>query len=127
MTSFSYLKTHHTWEDFLGMLLGALIVASPWLAGQMSSPIVVLNAALVGTIVFALALLSLVDVRLWEEGVEMACGAWLLVSPYILSYSQTGQLQNWHALLGAAVVVLAMYELWQDWQRPNNRTADNDT
>ena len=30
MSGFSFFRKHRTWEDWLGMLLGVLIVVSPW-------------------------------------------------------------------------------------------------
>ena len=119
MHRYSLLTTHRTWEDFLGMLLGALIVASPWLAGPAPGQLVFLNTALVGTLVFALAALSFVGLQRWEEVAEMACGAWLIVAPFALDYADGGQLQYWHFALGLGVVLLAGLELWQDWRLSN--------
>jgi len=42
-------------------------------------------------------------------------GLWLIVSPYTLGYSREGFLRIYHAGLGAAVVLLGVLQLWQDW------------
>ena len=34
MSDFRFFNTHRTWEDWLGMLLGVLIVVSPWVPTQ---------------------------------------------------------------------------------------------
>ena len=39
-------------------------------------------------------------------------GAWLIASPFIFAYA--GALSLWHYALGAAVILLAVLELWQD-------------
>ena len=36
MSDFRLLGTHRTWEDWCGMLLGVLIVLSPWFPTQTS-------------------------------------------------------------------------------------------
>jgi SPW repeat len=116
MHPYSFVKTHYTWEDFLGMILGVVIVASPLLAGQMASTMVSLNAALVGTLVFALAALSFVGLQRWEEVVELLCGVWLIAAPFAFGYVNGGQLRYWHFALGCVVALLAALELWQDWR-----------
>ena len=36
MSDFRFFSTHRTWEDRCGMLLGVLIVLSPWFPTQTS-------------------------------------------------------------------------------------------
>ena len=123
MHGYSLPTTHRTWENFLGMLLGVLIVASPWLACPMSGQVVFFNAALVGKLVFALAALCFVGLQRWEELAEMVCGAWLIAAPFVFGYVDDGQLQHWHFALGTAVVLLAGLELWKDWRLSTKDSA----
>jgi hypothetical protein len=51
----------------------------------------------------------------WEEILELACGGWIIASPLVFQYS--GDLSIIHMILGAAVMVLALFELWQDRKR----------
>jgi hypothetical protein len=122
MSDFSFFKTHRSWEDWLGMLLGVVIVLSPWLPTQAAQEMleaersfVVLNTFTVGLLVFGLAQLEYVALQRWEEVAEILLGLWLLVSPYIFSYHVEGMLRFWHTGLGGAVVLLAALQLWQDW------------
>jgi hypothetical protein len=118
-----FFKTHHTWEDGLGIVLGVLIGLAPWLAGQTESLGTIYNAALVGVLVLALASLELVDLRRWEEIAETVCGLWLIASPFVLGYAAAGALRYWHLALGAMVVLLAAAELWQDWKLNDRELA----
>ncbi|HEY5131308.1 MAG TPA: hypothetical protein VIJ35_29130 [Bradyrhizobium sp.] len=65
MSDFRFFKTHRSWEDWLGMLLGVLIVLSPWFPTQASPEIaadrsyVILNTFAVGVII-----LRIIAVRL---------------------------------------------------------------
>jgi hypothetical protein len=122
MSDFSFFKTHRTWEDWLGMLLGVMIVLSPWFPLQADREIVdaersfiILNTFTVGLLVFGLAQREYVALQRWEEGAEIVLGLWLIVSPYLFGYSADGMLRFWHTSLGGLVVLLATLQLWQDW------------
>jgi hypothetical protein len=111
------LKTHRTWEDGAGLVLGLMIGLSPWFYDEPVVPAVVLNSALAGLAVLVLAQLEIVHPRRWEEIAQLACGLWLSVSPFILHYAHQHHLRLWHWALGSAVSILAVFELWQDWRR----------
>jgi O-antigen/teichoic acid export membrane protein len=112
------LKPHRTWEDGAGLMLGIIIGLSPWFYDEPVVPSVVLNSALIGLAVLALAQLELVRLRRWEEIAQLACGIYLFASPFIFHYAHQHHLRLWHWALGAAVAILALFELWQDWSDP---------
>lgn len=122
MSDFGFFRTHRTWEDWCGMLLGALIVVSPWfpipedvpIAGQ---PIIILNTVVIGLVVFSLAQLEYVALQRWEEVTTIVVGLWLIVSPYVLGYSGEGFMRLYHSSLGVVVVLLGLLQLWQDWEQ----------
>lgn len=110
------IKPHRSWEDGLGLLLGIMIGLSPWLYEEVSVvPAVVLNSALTGLAVLALAQLEIVRLRRWEEVAQLVCGIWLIASPFIFDYAHQDHLRVWHWALGTIVSALAAFELWQDW------------
>ncbi len=123
MSRIGFFNVHRSWEDWLSMLVGVLIGFSPWLAGQPDNPAVLGNALVVGLFVFGLAELTYVSLTRWEEIGEIACGLWLIASPFTFGYAESGALRYWHFLLGAAVVVLAALELWQDWKLSGKELA----
>lgn len=112
MAGIRFLNVHRAWEDWAGIVLGILIVLSPWFTGQSDDIAVVTNAGLIGALVLALAAFELVDLHRWEESGEFVCGAWLAASPFIFGYA--GGLRTSHLVLGAVVMLLAALELWQD-------------
>jgi hypothetical protein len=121
MSDFGLLKTHRTWEDWCGMLIGALIIASPWFpiqdeAAITGHQIIILNAIAIGLVVFSLAQLEYVALQRWEEVTTILVGLWLVVSPYVLGYSGEGFLRLYHTSLGVIVVLLGALQLWQDWK-----------
>ncbi|AJA63117.1 SPW repeat protein [Bradyrhizobium japonicum] len=120
MSDFSFFKTHRTWEDWCGMLLGALIVASPWFPIQDHAPVIerqvmVLNTVAIGLVVFGLSQLEYVALQRWQEVATIVVGLWLIVSPYVFGYSGEGFLRIYHTSLGAVAVILGVLQLWQDW------------
>lgn len=123
MAGIRFFGVHRPWEDWVGMLVGILIVLSPWLAPEQHSRSVIWNAVLVGGIVLALAQLAYVSLQRWEETGEVGCGLWLVASPFFLDYAKSGTLRYWHFVLGAIVVLLAALELWQDWAQSDNELA----
>jgi SPW repeat len=116
MAGIRLFNVHYVWEDCLSMVLGALIVLTSWMVGDGATQSVATNAVIVGILVLALGASEFLDLRRWEEGLETACGLWLIVSPFIFGYADAGTLRYWHFVLGAAVVLLAVLELRQDWK-----------
>jgi hypothetical protein len=122
MSGFGYFKTHRTWEDWAGMLLGVLIILSPWFPTQASHEVVdaersyvILNTFTVGMLVFGLAQLEYVALQRWEEVAAIFLALWLIISSYVFGYSGDGLLRFYHSTLGGLVLLLAALQLWQDW------------
>ena len=122
MSNFQFFKSHKAWEDWCGMLLGVTVVLSPWLARQpiyglaeVNHGAVILNTFTVGLMVLGLAQLEYMVLRRWEEIAMIVLGLWLIVTPLALGYSGDGTLRFWHTSLGCAVLLLAILQLWQDW------------
>jgi hypothetical protein len=123
MSDFGFFKTHRTWEDWLGMLLGVLIILSPWFPTQASHEIVdagrsvvIVNTFAVGILVFFLAQLEYVALQRWEEVAAILLALWMIVSPYVFGYHGDGLLRFYHSALGGLVLLLATLQLWQDWE-----------
>jgi hypothetical protein len=76
---------------------------------------IAVNAGLFGVLIAGLAMLELMSLQRWEEILELACGGWIIASPLVFQYS--GDPSIIHMILGAAVMVLALFELWQDRKR----------
>ncbi len=114
MAGIRLFNSHYIWEDCLSMALGALIVLTSWMFGDVGSQTVAINTVIVGLLVLVLGASEFVDLHRWEEGLETACGLWLIASPFIFGYADAGTLRYWHFVLGTAVVLLAVLELWQD-------------
>ncbi|MFL6790939.1 MAG: SPW repeat protein [Bradyrhizobium sp.] len=131
MSDFRFFSTHRSWEDWFGMLLGVLIVVSPWFPMQSSQvvdserSVMILNTFVIGMLVFGLAQLEYVALQRWEEVAEIALGLWLMASPFIFGYSGDDMLRIWHITLGGIVLLLGALQLWQDWRLSDQELADH--
>ena len=125
MSGIRLFNVHYLWEDILSMGLGALIVLTSWMFGDAGTQGVATNAAIVGILVLALGSSEFLALRRWEEGLEIACGLWLVASPFVFGYANAGTLRYWHFILGAVVVLLAVLELWQDWKLGDDQLAQH--
>ncbi|UPJ53216.1 SPW repeat protein [Bradyrhizobium sp. 200] len=131
MSGFGFFNKHRTWEDWFGMLLGVLIVVSPWFPFSSHDVMdaerstMILNTFVVGMLVFGLAQLEYVALQRWEEVGAIVLGLWLIASPFVLGYSGDDILRAWHIALGAIVVLLGALQLWQDWRLSDQELANH--
>jgi SPW repeat-containing protein len=112
----SNIGTHRHWEDWCSMAIGAAILMSPVITQIMDRPDVTLNAVSVGLLVMLLAWQELMLLETWEEYLEVALGLWLVISPWIIGYSDQGVPTAMHVALGGAVAALGAVEFCQDWR-----------
>ncbi len=110
-----WLAQHRGWEDVCSACLGVLIILSPVVADIDPGVAVFISAGLAGTVITMLALLELMSLERWEEVLELAFGLWVVISPLVFGYD--GTLRVAHFVLGGAVAMLALLELWQDRNR----------
>jgi hypothetical protein len=129
MSGFNFFSRHRSWEDWLGMLLGVLIVVSPWFPFSSHDVMdaerstLILNTFVVGMLVFGFAQLEYVALQRWEEVGEIAIGLWLVASQFILGYAGDEALRAWHIVLGGIVALLGALQLWQDWHLSDQELA----
>jgi SPW repeat len=120
-----FFNTHRTWEEWCGMILGIVILLSPWFTTRPEHGEVIINAMGVGILVFGLAQLEYLALQRWEEAGSFVLGVWLICSPFIFDYAGADPLRYWHFVLGALVAALAALELWQDWMRSDQELAEH--
>jgi SPW repeat len=60
MAAIRIFGVHRTWEDWIGIIVGALIVISSWRVNAFDSQFVVMNAVIVGVLVLSLAGMEIV-------------------------------------------------------------------
>jgi hypothetical protein len=100
------------WQDYLDLLLGVWIAASPWVLGFADGyPAAAWNALVTGGAITVLAAIDLEFFSKVEEWVLIALGAWSIASPWV--FGLTGDRMGTASMVvaGIAVIALTVWEL----------------
>jgi hypothetical protein len=106
------------WQDHTIFLIGLWLIVTPWSLGAYGSDSLPSGAAawnflFCGLIVAALGGLAYASRYVWEDRLDVFLGVWLIVSPWILQFTDHALL-TWNALLsGLLLMILAGWVLWR--------------
>ena len=98
--------------DWINLILGLLLVISPWLFGFVATTSAMWNAVILGVIIAALSILAISAYARWEEWVNALAGLWVIFSPWFLGFSGVASAAWTHFIVGIVVVVIAAIEMW---------------
>lgn len=105
------------WQDWLNLLLGIWICASPWALNFTDNAAATRSAAAVGFLIIVSEVFTFWGLRFLEESIDVLLGAWLLISAWLLDIGAPSAKVDF-IISGFAVVLLAMYEIWDARQPP---------
>ena len=108
------MKQIKHWQDPLSGLPGVWLLVAPWVLGFAQSTTPTANSTLVGMALMATALGATFVPRAWEEWTEVALGAWLVISPWVLGFASLQRPMMNAVVVGIAVLVLALWVLATD-------------
>lgn len=97
--------------DVLNLILGAILVLSPWIFG-FASGAQSQNAVISGIVIVILSIAALAAFMEWEEWINLLAGIWVLVSPWVLGFANAATAMWTHVIIGLLVAVIAAVELW---------------
>ena len=97
------------WKDAVNLVLGLWLIVSPWALGFVTDRTPTWNAWAVGVVIAVAALAALIAFNKWEEWVEIALGAWLIVSPYLLGFTMQMHTTWNQVIIGIIVGGLAIW------------------
>lgn len=91
------------WQDWVNLVLGAWLLIAPFLGVGVGSEAAVWNSYISGLIVLAFAWAALARPQRWEEWINLAVGVWLVISPFVLNYTNlTGAMWS-HIIIGLVI------------------------
>jgi hypothetical protein len=105
--AFSFPKQ---WEDWSSWALGIWLLLSPWALFFDPEPKALENALAVGALIIIVEIVELSIFRDWEEWINVALGAWLAISPWVLGVASSAARWNF-VIVGVLVLALALYEI----------------
>lgn len=101
------------WEDWANLILGAWLIIAPFTGLGGTSDIAAWNSYVAGTAVAIFALAALVRPQLWEEWLNLVVGAWLVIAPFALGFTdQYGVMWN-QIVVGLAIAGVALWAVAQ--------------
>ncbi len=111
--------------DVYNLLLAALLFASPWLF-KLTNGTARMDFWIGGAAIAAISIGAIVAFASWEEWANLALGAWLVASPWILGFAHA-RATHFSVAIGAAVAYLALIELWLQYDATHfaRPTRDN--
>lgn len=97
------IKEH--WRDWLMLLFGAWLVASPFAFGHATpdAGMMMWVPVLIGVAVIVFAVAVLRKTQVWEEWILLALGAALIAAPFVLGYAGV-TLAMWNSVIVGLLV-----------------------
>ncbi|WP_202962670.1 SPW repeat protein [Herminiimonas sp. CN] len=107
--------TTKRWQDGGNLVLGVWMFFSPWmLAYAAGMPLAAWNAVILGAAIVVFAAVAMYMPRVWEEGLNMALGVWLIVSPWALRFTAERSAMMNAVVVGILVAALAAWAMLRD-------------
>ncbi len=97
------------WQDWVSLILGIWLFISPWVVGFSAVSNAAANAWILGIVVAVVAIIALSTPQLWEEWVNLILGIWLIISPWVVGFSNMAA-PTWDSVIVGLIV--ALVNLW---------------
>jgi len=96
--------------DIYNLVLGLFLVLSPWLFAYVRRTAST-DIWVSGALIVLVSIAAIIAFSQWDEWINLALGIWLIVSPWVLGFTNTKAM---HVSIGVGIAVayLALLELW---------------
>lgn len=104
------------WQDIANFIIGAWLFVSPWVL-RLTADVpqaAVWNAYLVGAAIMVFAAAAVYLPRVWEEGLNLLCGVWMIISPWVLGFAASTRDTLNAIVVGVLVTLLATWAVIHD-------------
>lgn len=110
------MEPKQRWQDWVNLILGVWLFITPFVFGMIPvAGAAAWNGYIFGGIVAVLSVWALAQPRAWEEWVNLVIGIWLILSPFILTFTnQTAAMWN-HLIVG---IIVGVDALWAATAKP---------
>lgn len=101
------------WQDWTLVLFGAWLILSPFIGIGVSGDTAAMNSYVTGTLVVFFAFAAISHTDMWKEYSSLVLGLWLIIAPFVLSFSAlVGPTYN-QILMGLLVSGVALAAILQ--------------
>jgi uncharacterized membrane protein HdeD (DUF308 family) len=109
------------WQEWVALLAGLWLAASPWLLGHADHPTLALyNALTVGILIALISAANLIKEERWEPIASVILGLWAVASPWIFHFWAARSLGISTAIAGGVVAVVSLLQV-AEHHNPGNR------
>lgn len=104
----------HHWQDPANALLGAWLIASPWVLDFDNVMVATTTTAAVGAVLLASSIGAMQVPQAWEEWLDAALGVTLMLLPVVFGFDGMAPALYNALVTGALVTFLALWALASD-------------
>lgn len=102
------------WQDWVNVILGAWMVASPWVLDFADNVVASRSAWALGAAIVLFAGIAVYMPKAWEEAVNIVLGLCLLLSPWVLAFTEHETATVNAAIVGILVVAFGVWAMVGD-------------
>ena len=104
-------RTNHL-QDWVNLILAVCLFVSPWVLNYAADPGAARTAWISAIVVGVLAVSAIFAFTEWEEWANFVLGIWIMVSPWVMSFTGNVSALRGDMVLGALIAIVAAWELW---------------
>lgn len=98
------------WQDWVNAVLGAALIASPWVFGfAQAGNVAAVSAWVLGAVIVLAALAGPLIAAAWGEALMLLIGICSILSPWLLGYRANPREVLSAVILGALVALLSLW------------------
>jgi hypothetical protein len=103
------------WQDWVNLAIGIWLFISPMvMIFPAGVPAISWNAYVIGAAIVIFSAYAVYLPRAWEEALNALFGIWLIIAPWILGFSDQKEAMMHSLIVGAVVVILALWAMTVD-------------
>ena len=100
------------WQDWINLILGVWLFLSPWLLAYTGASMAASwNAWILGVALVVFSAIAVSMPQMWEEVINLLIGIWMIISPWVLSFSGTRSAETNAVIVGIIAIVLSVWAM----------------
>jgi hypothetical protein len=103
--------TNKRWQDWINVILGVWLFVSPWLLRYSDLSAASWNAWILGVAIVVFAAIAVSMPQQWEEAINVLLGIWMVISPWVLSFTGARNAEANAVVVGVLVIAFAAWAM----------------